>query len=963
MIHEVLEAIYVGTGVATFLLNTSRVLKAIELCKECLILVNNKALKDKAFILAYIEIHRLMLKGYYLIHDHKNGIECGRRFLLFLRAGGKRAIESKVTFDLAKFYHHQSKYKEAEEDYKTALSIAIETGERKGEASCYGSLGSVYLSLGDCVKAEEYQQKALVIIEEIGDPRAKAACFGNLGAVYESLGEYGKAEEYQKKALVINQEIGDQNGEATCCGHLGIVHLSLGEYSKAEEYQRKALVINQEIGNREGEAACYGNLGVVYQALGKYGKAEEYQKKELVIRQETGVREGEARCYGNLGNVYHSLGEHDKAKEYHKKALVINKEIGHRKGEAACYANLGIVYHSLQYKKAEEYLKKALVIRQEIGGRKGEAACYGDLGSLYFSLGEHAKAEEYQNKALVIRKDIGDKRGEAACYGNIGNLFRFLGVHAKAKDYHEKAVTISREIGDIASENAWYLQLAFDILAQRNTCLEHEAFSNLFASIQKCEEMRSFLQANEQFKISLLDRHIASYNLLSALFCVSGKHNDALYVEELGRARALADVISARYSVKQQISVSPQEWVGIERTMRQENNCSCLYISYYNRYMCMWVLKGNKPILFRRTDVNECFVSKGLERTVDEVFSEESALRKFHVLHKGDCEDRSLFPSDANHSAGQSSQRENMEAVRLVEEESEEDQQPVPTLAECYNMIIAPVADLLDKPELIIVPDSCLYKVPFAALKDESDKYLSESFRIRIVPSLNILKLIRDSPADYHSQTGALIVGEPDVSEVLYKGRVEKLCPLPCARREAEMIGRLLGAEPLRGNQATKGAVLQGIQSVSLIHFAAHGNAERGEIALAPQQPINGIPREEDYLLTMADISKVQLRAKLVVLSCCHSASGRVRAEGVIGIARAFLGSGARSVLVALWALEDSATEQLMSRFYEHLVRGESASGSLHQAMKWMRSNGYSDMRDWAPFMLIGDNVTFIFGK
>ena len=113
----------------------------------------------------------------------------------------------------------------------------------------------------------------------------------------------------------------------------------------------------------------------------------------------------------------------------------------------------------------------------------------------------------------------------------------------------------------------------------------------------------------------------------------------------------------------------------------------------------------------------------------------------------------------------------------------------------------------------------------------------------------------------------------------------------------------------------------------------------------------------------MADISQVQLRAKLVVLSCCHSARGQVRAEGVVGIARAFLGSGARSVLAALWAIPDEATIKLMSRFYEHLVRGESASESLHQAMKSMRNNGYSDVRDWAPFILIGDNVTFDFGK
>ena len=149
---------------------------------------------------------------------------------------------------------------------------------------------------------------------------------------------------------------------------------------------------------------------------------------------------------------------------------------------------------------------------------------------------------------------------------------------------------------------------------------------------------------------------------------------------------------------------------------------------------------------------------------------------------------------------------------------------------------------------------------------------------------------------------------------------------------------------------------------MGLVHFAAHGNAKRGEIALSPVRSSNKIPKEADYLLTMSDIAKAQLRAKLVVLSCCHSARGQIRAEGVIGIARAFLGSGARSVLVALWAISDRATEQLMCHFYTHL-RGESASESLRQAMKWMRGNGFSKVCEWAPFMLIGDDVTFEFGK
>ena len=229
----------------------------------------------------------------------------------------------------------------------------------------------------------------------------------------------------------------------------------------------------------------------------------------------------------------------------------------------------------------------------------------------------------------------------------------------------------------------------------------------------------------------------------------------------------------------------------------------------------------------------------------------------------------------------------------------------------------------LKEREIIIVPDRSLNQVPFAALTDEDGKYLSETFRIRIVPSLTTLKLIQDSPAEYHCQNGALIVGDPDVGRVRYKGRKMKFSRLPCAGNEAVMIGQLLGVQPLLGQDATKRAVLERLPSVGLVHFAAHGNTERGEIALSPVRSANGIPKEEDYLLTMPDIAQVQLRAKLVVLSCCHSARGQIRAEGVIGIARAFLGSGARSVLVALWAISESATEQLMCCFYEHLVRGE----------------------------------------
>ena len=122
-------------------------------------------------------------------------------------------------------------------------------------------------------------------------------------------------------------------------------------------------------------------------------------------------------------------------------------------------------------------------------------------------------------------------------------------------------------------------------------------------------------------------------------------------------------------------------------------------------------------------------------------------------------------------------------------------------------------------------------------------------------------------------------------------------------------------------------------------------------------------PVEEDFMLTMKDVLNVQMRARLVVLSCCHSARGEIKAEGVVDIARAFLGAGARSVLMSLWAIDDEATLEFMKSFYLHLSKGRSASDALNQAMKCMKeSDDFSAVKHWAPFVLIGDDVKMEFG-
>ncbi|CAH3027526.1 unnamed protein product [Porites evermanni] len=999
-LEQLVDALCIGVGVAALLLNTNRVEKAIQVYKECVLLLNNKALeKEKEFVeLTTYVIYFPMIIAYRLMNNPASAIECGRELMAIQRRTGKRDLEGKVMFELAMVYEQQLKYEEAKEYYPKALPSYMATGQKREEAFCYGKLGSCLMSLGEYGKAKECLEKGIVLSNRIGVQDVGCICYSKLGTLFYSFGEYGKAKENLEKALAISKETGDKRGEATSYGNLGNVFKSTGEYLKAKKYFKTALSILGEIGDKKERGSCYSSLATIFLHLGEGAKAKEYLEKALVMAKEVGARRVVASCYCNLATVAHLHGENAKAKEYLEKALVIVKKVGDKRDEATCYGNLGEVLQSIgsyaeakehfeksltlakntgyreleavqrrnlgtlsqalgEYSKAKEYLEEALLIAKEIGNQQREALFLGDLGTVFQDLEKYVKARECHEKALTIHKKIGNRAGEAATLGNLGRVYKYFGEYdmavkflyealdlakeidsreyeaksyqhlgtvflslnenAKANEYLEKALVMHKEEGSKSSELTTHFCLSLLMLNENHM---HEAKAHLFESTSKAEDMRSLLGEDDNLKVSLFDEHVHCYKCLSYLFCANKDPSNALYAAELGRARALADLMLSKYSMEKGKPVNPQSWVGIEGIVKNESRCVCLYVSYYEQFIFLWLLKDGEPMLYRSVMLDNC-----------------KALKLVEYLGTSNGDIANVF--------------------QISTEETQE------ILAFYYQMIINPVADVLEEPEIVFVPDRVFYKLPFAALKDQSGKYLSEAFRIRVVPSLTTLRLIQDSPADYHSQTGALIVGDPDVGQVRYEGEICHPPRLPFALREAEMISQLLGTKPLAGKHATKQVILQSINSVSLIHFAAHGNAERGEIVLAPSLSTNAIPQEEDYLLTMADIAHVRLRAKLVVLSCCHSAEGQIRAEGVVGIARAFLGAGARSVLVALWAIDDIATEQFMSRFYEHLVRGESASESLYQAMKWMRNNGFSDIQEWAPFQLIGDNVTFHFDK
>ena len=882
---------------------------------------------------------------------------------------------------------------EAKECYQKALAISKEIGDRRGEAFVYGGLGCFYQGVKDFKEAENCHKKAREIFKEMCDTKEEGAENSKLGKLYCILGQYNEAKKCYERALAIEKETGDRQGESKAYCNLGTLYQSLGDYGKAKECHERALDISKETNHLRGQGVDHGNLETVWQHLGDYDKADEHHKKALEIRIRTGHKEQLATAYSHLGAVCEHRGEYENATKLFRKALTINEEIGDRGVKANILGNLAHVQKTTgEHKKAIELYKEALQISKETKDTRREGIMNGNLGTVYQSLGELSTAKTYFQKSLAITKQIGSKDGEGTALNNLGHLHYLLDKHAearkcyeralalsietlhqelemttnsnlgslhlsnnelqKASEYFERALRISEQTGHVQGKISSYSYLAVVYMVSGQNM--PQALKYLSASIKSLEEMRVLVGKSGYYKIGLADENAASYRLMVSVLLKLKCIEIALNISELGRARSLAETMATQYSVEQLPGFNPNRWIEFGNVI-QRRSCTGLSFCFVHENLFCWVLKTGKVEVVTNKGLTKDITPQGasiqhwLETLADQTY------RNVLILHGEQCEDRSLFLWDEEAESRSPTQVEETPTTSQVEEKEEEGQKDPPALKGLYNIIIAPSFNFLEGSEMIIVPDRSLYRIPFTALKDESGEYLSEKFRIRVIPSLTTLKLIQDSPADYHSQNGVLIVGDPEVG-------LEELPPLPFAREEVKMIGQLLNVRPLVGKQATKQTVLQKIHSVSLIHIAAHGNADKGEIALAPARNIKGILKKDDFVLTMSDISKVQLRAKLVVLSCCHSGRGQIKAEGVVGIARAFLGSGARSVLVSLWAVDDEATMQFMKQFYGHLVLGKSAGESLHETMKWMRENPrYREVRKWAPFMLIGDDVSFDF--
>jgi len=274
------------------------------------------------------------------------------------------------------------------------------------------------------------------------------------------------------------------------------------------------------------------------------------------------------------------------------------------------------------------------------------------------------------------------------------------------------------------------------------------------------------------------------------------------------------------------------------------------------------------------------------------------------------------------------------------------------------HQLLGEAADLVTACSRILVsPDGVLNSLPLAALGWPPREHASEApapettlgalREIVRVPSATYLAWQRRAiaPAAGAQGAGILAVAAPES---------RKGATLHWARSEVRALADLLRDvdEWTIGQDSL--VLVELLPRYRILHFAAHSEVDdqypwRSAILLHPPGGLEN-PRAEG-------IAGLRLPARLVVLSSCGTAGGRILSgEGVQGLTSAFLSAGVPAVVATLWDVADRSTSVLMQSFYRNLADGLTPAAALQAGQGLLRADAATrHPYFWAGFVLVGD--------
>ncbi|MCG6914305.1 CHAT domain-containing protein [bacterium BMS3Abin03] len=915
--------------------------------------------------------------------------------------------EGNFYYDIADSLWQIAEYDSSNFYFEKASSIFQRNGNYNKLVSCCWNIGVNDRYLGKYGKALNDLDKAIDIVNEYITDKDSilVEIYNSKGVTFYDLGNYDDAFKFYNKTLELSlKRFGDEH---TLTGkgfhNVGLIYYRWGDVGKAMEYFQKALSIwVKTLGAKHSFIAnCYTNIANILYLKGDVEKAIEYDEKALYIWKE---KLGEkhpyvAYSYTNLASSYQYLGKLDKALTLEKKSFSIKMQIGKENpGLAENYINIGSIFTDLkQFDSAYFYLNKSREL-QRLTKNKNHlviATSYLRLAELSLKQNQYSESINYYDSALTFtyKKILSINSQDEVNYREIPRDEIFItSLTEKAEAFYLKYLNLSHNKNDLTNSLINY-QIASQVIEHSRG--EYFRDESKFVLSKKAANVNSkgLEISYELYRITKDD----NYKIIAFEFAEKNKARilfDAINEAEAKSYSNIPDsLLNLEKNFKSQIAFYETKLLEAKedndsslisenenKFFEVEEKYDKLKRTFENGYPEYHELKYAKPIvkvsrLQSLLGTNDALIEYCIVKNNLYIFTITRNLFRIDKIEL----DRSL--NDMVISLRRSLL--NLEFSEYLN-----------TSFSLYETLFKPIGKILSNiSKVYIIPDGILNYFPFEILLTQNIKsnnpdfsslpYLINKYDISYQFSASLL-----NEMNLHSRKGreGKFIGIAPIfdEDQKEKNRINNLidttlitsantkrsvrvngseyAALPETEREVMGILKLFldknrsGEYHLRKDAGEGLLKSSNIKNYGFIHLATHGfiNEETPKLSgiLFSEDEKN-----EDGILYSNEIYNLNLDADLVVLSACESGLGKVvRGEGIMGLTRGFLYSGANNVAVSLWQVGDKSTSKLMIYFYENILNGLSYSQSLREAkLRIIKEKKYAYPSEWGPFILIGN--------
>ncbi|MBX7054298.1 MAG: CHAT domain-containing protein [Pyrinomonadaceae bacterium] len=804
-----------------------------------------------------------------------------------------------------------SRYDEAVQTGIAAIPILVESGDQLTAGKIEMNLSNIVSRRGKHAEAEGYCASARKRFILAAEPSWQAMAENGLANTYAELNDFDRAARFYEAARSTAVSAGMLVTEAEVEASMGNLALFRGRYGDAlrhlELSRRKFEMLDMPHQTAIAEleiADIYAELNLNFEAVEIYRRVCD-ELRRLKLRAE------ESRARLNHARAAFAAGDAKAAKRELGRALRLFE--AERNDTGLVTARLEAANLALQSGDADTALENTAIAFELLERIENPRLA---LTAGIISGQAHAKTGQYERAAEVFRRVIKNA------------------VRLRQPDVRQRALTFLGEL-DAAAGNVY------------------EAEHKFKTAIRIVEDLRAPL-ASEEFGMAFMAARLRPFETLAKLYLEQDRIRDAFRVVESGRSRSLADSIGRGKTDK--------DADGLERRLevvREELN------TYYKRLdradpdeaaelriavdqredqidkltrQISSVAGGGVESVGRRFSAAELMRQLGRTATLVE-FVEIDGYYSAFVAHNGHLRFfRGLASTDevAEALGDLHFQFGTMRYGYIARFAEQMRSRADIRLKKLYDLLIAPIDRAIGGGRLVFIPAGTLNYVPFHALFD-GERYLVERFEISYAPSSAVW-----------ARLGRRNAGPKDrgIKRALLMGYADERIPL--VEHEIKTISRIIPkARAYVGEKATVRAFDKHAAAADIIHLACHGQ-------FRPESPMFSSLHLADGRVTVRDVSSKDLSAELVVLSACETGLSKVFAgDELLGLARGFIAAGVGSLIVSLWAVNDTAAERLMTDLYTDMQRGGTPAASLRHAQLLSVSRGDHPFL-WSPFILIG---------